>query len=64
MGLIRFRGHFPKGDGYARANRQKPSGIAAKEMIVRVHLAPTLGKTPLDANSVRWSRSNGSTSIS
>ena len=27
-------------DGHARANRQKPSGIAAKEMIIRVHLAP------------------------
>src|SRR4029077_6364474 len=25
-------------DGHARANRQKPSGIAAKEMILRVHL--------------------------
>jgi hypothetical protein len=24
-------------DGHARANRQKPSGIAAKEMIIRVH---------------------------
>ncbi len=30
-------------DGYARANRQKPSGVAAKEMIIRVHLAPSLG---------------------
>ena len=27
-------------DGHARANRQKPSGIAAKEVIVRVHLLP------------------------
>ena len=27
-------------DGHARANRQKPSGIAAKEMILRVHLVP------------------------
>src|SRR5262245_16532671 len=27
-------------DGHARANRQKPSGIAAKEMILRVHLLP------------------------
>src|SRR5947207_12656545 len=25
-------------DSYARANRQKPSGVAAKEMIIRVHL--------------------------
>jgi integrase len=36
-------------DGHARANRQKPSGIAAKEMIIRVHLAPTLGHKKLDA---------------
>ena len=35
-------------EGYARANRQKASGIAAKEMIVRVHLAPALGAKPLD----------------
>src|SRR5215210_6866585 len=27
-------------DGHARANRQKPSRIAAKEMIIRVHLEP------------------------
>ena len=36
-------------DGYARANRQKPSGIAAKEMILRVHLVPTLGHKKIDA---------------
>jgi hypothetical protein len=30
-------------DGYARANRQKPSGIAAKETIGMVHLIPRLG---------------------
>ena len=30
-------------------NRQKPSGIAAKEMILRVHLVPTLGHKRLDA---------------
>ena len=36
-------------NGYARANRQKPSGIAAKEMIIRVHLAPALGHKKLDA---------------
>src|SRR5437867_7467431 len=36
-------------EGHARANRQKPSGIAAKEMIVRVHLLPALGAKPLDA---------------
>ena len=29
-------------DGHARANRQKPSGIAAKEMLLRVHLVPVL----------------------
>jgi hypothetical protein len=36
-------------DGYARANRQKPSGIAAKEMIIRVHLVPALGDKLLNA---------------
>ena len=36
-------------DGYARANRQKPSGIASKETILNVHLVPLLGKTRLDA---------------
>ncbi len=36
-------------DGHARANRQKPSGVAAKEMIIRVHLAPVLGDKRLDA---------------
>lgn len=35
-------------DGYARANRQKPSGIAAKETIGRVHLIPQLGSKRLD----------------
>jgi integrase len=38
-------------DGYARANRQKPSGIAAKETILRVHLVAHLGSTKLDAIS-------------
>src|ERR1700674_3580638 len=36
-------------DGHARANRQKPSGIAAKEMILRVHLIAALGHKKLDA---------------
>ena len=36
-------------DGYARANRQKPSGIAAKDTIGRVHLLPLLGVRKLDA---------------
>ena len=35
-------------DGYARANRQKPSGIAAKETIGKVHLIPQLGSKRLD----------------
>src|SRR5215831_13855398 len=35
-------------DGDARANRQKPSGIAAKETILRVHLVPILGTRRLD----------------
>ena len=34
-------------DGHARANRQKPSGIASKKMILRVYLMPAFGqKTP------------------
>jgi integrase len=36
-------------EGYARANRQKPSGIAAKETILNVHLIPLLGSKRLDA---------------
>src|SRR5207247_8904292 len=36
-------------DGYARANRQKPSVIAAKETILNVHLVPLLGTKRLDA---------------
>jgi integrase len=35
-------------DGHARANRQKPSGIASKETILRVHLIPALGDRKLD----------------
>ena len=35
-------------DGHARANRHKPSGIAAKEVLLRVHLIPTLGQKALD----------------
>jgi integrase len=35
-------------NGYARANRQKPSGIAAKETIGKVHLIPRLGSKRLD----------------
>ena len=36
-------------DGYARANRQKTSGVAAKETIGRVHLQPHFGSKRLDA---------------
>jgi integrase len=36
-------------DGHARANRQKPSGIAATESIVKWHLLPALGQTRLAA---------------
>ena len=36
-------------DGHPRANRQKPSSIAPKEMILRVHLAPALGHRTLEA---------------
>ena len=35
-------------EGHARANRQKPSTIAAKEMILRVHLVQRLGSGRLD----------------
>ena len=38
-------------EGYARANRQKPSGVAAKESILRLHLIPELGSRTLDAIS-------------
>ena len=34
---------------HAVANRQKPSGVAAKESILRVHLVPALGDRKLDA---------------
>ena len=36
-------------DGYARANRHKPSGIAAKDTIGAVHLIPQMGTHRLDA---------------
>src|SRR5215217_4680414 len=36
-------------DGHARANRQKPSGIAAKETILNVHLVPMIGSKKLNA---------------
>jgi integrase len=35
-------------DGHTRAERQKPSGIAATETIIRVHLVPRLGGKRLD----------------
>ncbi|MGE3277630.1 MAG: tyrosine-type recombinase/integrase [Vicinamibacterales bacterium] len=38
-------------EGYARANQQKPSGIAAKQSILRLHLVPKLGARSLDAIS-------------
>lgn len=36
-------------DAHARANRHKPSGIAATESILKWHLVPTLGPKRLDA---------------
>lgn len=36
-------------DGHARANRQKPSAINAKESIIRAHLIPLLGSKKLGA---------------
>src|SRR5262245_26424852 len=38
-------------EGYARANRQKPSGVVSKETILRLHLIPTLGARTLDTIS-------------
>jgi integrase len=35
-------------EGYAVANRQKPSGVAAKQTILNVHLIPALGPKRLD----------------
>ena len=35
-------------DGHARANQAKPSGIAHKELVLKNHLFPTLGKKRLD----------------
>ena len=35
-------------DGYAKANRLKPSGIAAKKTVLKVHLIPHLGDRRLD----------------
>jgi integrase len=45
--LAEFSGRFL--EGYARANRQKPSGISSKECILRVHLVPLIGDKPLNA---------------
>lgn len=36
-------------EGYAKADRHKPSGIASKESIIRMHLIPILG----DQSSMR-----------
>ncbi|MGC4084423.1 MAG: tyrosine-type recombinase/integrase [Vicinamibacterales bacterium] len=36
-------------EGYAKANRHKPSGIAQKEIALRVHLAPLFGLKRLDS---------------
>ncbi len=36
-------------DGHTKANRQKPSGIATQERIIRVHLVPALGVKRLNA---------------
>ena len=35
-------------EGYAKANQQKPSGIAGKESVFRAHLIPRLGDKRLD----------------
>jgi len=44
--LAEFAGRFV--DGYAKANRLKPSGIAAKKTVLSVHLIPLLGDKRLD----------------
>jgi integrase len=44
--LAEFQERFIQ--GYCKANRQKPSGIAGKETVFRVHLIPRLGKKRLD----------------
>ena len=31
-------------EGYAKADRHKPSGVASKETILRIHLIPVLGR--------------------
>ena len=36
-------------EGYAKAERHKPSGVASKETICRIHLIPQLGNQKLDA---------------
>jgi hypothetical protein len=36
-------------DGYAKANRLKPSGVSSKEVAIRVHLFPRFGDLRLDA---------------
>ena len=35
-------------DEYCRANRQKPSGVDAKDRVLRLHLLPRFGDRPLD----------------
>ena len=43
-------------DGYARANRHKPSGVAGKETILRIHLVPQSARrswTPSPTAQVR-----------
>lgn len=35
-------------DGYVRANRHKPGGIASKQTILATHLVPVLGSRKLD----------------
>ena len=44
--LAQFADRFV--DGYARANRHKPSGVANKESHLANHLIPLLGSKPLD----------------
>jgi hypothetical protein len=43
-------------ENYAKADRHKPSGIASKESIVRIHLVPILKRAAEDRSGMRADR--------
>lgn len=53
-------------DGYAKANRLRPSGVASTETSIRVRLLPQFGDTLLDAigtedvQRLKWSSQDSS----